>query len=155
MSTCATCGAELGARERCVDLLHDLTYRTLAHPKPALFIHQYVVDAYAAQHAAENAKPITTAFALVGLYLFAEHGHTGREVQQAHMALGRTKRRWPVFDVPSDRADLTIADVLASAPGDAQDSAIERWARSVWEIWKHERASVERLLREAKVLRGT
>jgi hypothetical protein len=40
------------------------------------------VDAYAAQHATPASKPITTAFALIGLFLFAERGFTGKQVQR-------------------------------------------------------------------------
>jgi len=50
----------------------------------AAFIHQHVVDAFAAQSADEATKPITLTFALVGLYLHVERQFTGREVQRAH-----------------------------------------------------------------------
>ena len=38
----------------------------------AAFIHQHVVDAFAAQHAGGHTKAITITFALVGLYLHVE-----------------------------------------------------------------------------------
>ncbi|HXG53369.1 MAG TPA: DUF5946 family protein, partial [candidate division Zixibacteria bacterium] len=41
------------------------------------FIHQHVVDAWAAQHADEQTKPIRLTFALVGLYLHVERGFSG------------------------------------------------------------------------------
>ena len=47
---------------------HELTAYTLSHTDPA-FIHQYAVDAFAAQTADDTTKPITLAFALMGLYL--------------------------------------------------------------------------------------
>ena len=50
------------------ELYHELSAYTLSHPDPS-FIHQYVVDAFAAQTADENTKPIALTFALVGLYL--------------------------------------------------------------------------------------
>jgi hypothetical protein len=59
------------------------------------FIQQHCVDAYGAQHSGGETKSITTAFSLVGLYLFLEHGYTGREVQQAHTTLGEQDRSWP------------------------------------------------------------
>lgn len=43
----------------------ELQAYTLAHGDPA-FIHQHVVDAWAAQHADEETKPIALTFALVG-----------------------------------------------------------------------------------------
>lgn len=56
------------------------------------FIHQFAVDAYGAQHTGSATRPITTAFALVGLYLAAKHSFTGRQVQLAHMELAPTGR---------------------------------------------------------------
>ena len=49
----------------------ELASYTLAHGDPA-FIHQHVVDAFAAQHATDDSKPIGVAFALIGLYLHVE-----------------------------------------------------------------------------------
>ena len=49
----------------------ELAYYTLAHPDPT-FIHQHIVDAYAAQTAKQDIRPITITFALVGLYLSVE-----------------------------------------------------------------------------------
>lgn len=44
----------------------------------AAFIHQHAVDAYEAQHAGGNSRPITAVFGLIGLYLALEKGYTGR-----------------------------------------------------------------------------
>jgi hypothetical protein len=63
---------------------HELCACTLQHPDPQFFIHQFLVDAYAAQTADEQTKPIELVFALAGLYLHIEKGFTGREVQRAH-----------------------------------------------------------------------
>ena len=73
------------------DLYHELCAYTLAHPSPA-FIHQHVVDAFAAQRATEQTKPIGLTFALAGLYLHVEKGFSGKQVQRAHMDMGRRKR---------------------------------------------------------------
>lgn len=81
------------------------------------FIHQHVVDAYAAQHLALESKPIYAAAALIGLYLFCERGYTGRQVQQAHMALGNRMKAWLRFQLPPQHAALTVADVLQAPPG--------------------------------------
>ena len=56
------------------------------------FILQHVVDAYGAQTASSDGKPIGIVFALVGLYLHVERAFSGRQVQKAHMELGRRKR---------------------------------------------------------------
>lgn len=117
-------------------LYHELTFYTLAHVDP-YFIHQNVVDAYTAQHATEATKPIAVTFALIGLYLCLEHGFTGRQAQLAHMKMARHRKPWLTLPLPENRGDVTIAEVLAAAPGPARDAAIRRWCESVWRSWTH------------------
>ena len=101
----------------------------------ATFIHQHVVDAFAAQHATEATKPITVAFALIGLYLHVERGFTGRQVQRAHMMLARRSRTWPTFGLPDTRGALTAADVLTAPAGRERDRAISAWCAAVWSAY--------------------
>ena len=129
------------------DAYNELAAYTLTHGDPA-FIHQHVVDAFAAQHATEDSKPIGVAFALIGLYLHVERGCSGREVQQAHVRLGRRRRTWPIFDPPPTRGEMTIADVLDAAPGGKRDRAIDDWCASVWEAWSGSHARVIALVDE-------
>jgi hypothetical protein len=110
------------------------------------FIHQHVVDAFAAQTANEFTKPIKLTFALAGLYLHVERRFTGCEVQQAHMEMARRKRVWPSFALPSDRGSITAADVLARAPGAARDDAIHSWSSAVWEVFRASKPELEELL---------
>lgn len=112
----------------------------------AEFIHQHVVDAFAAQRADEHTKPITLAFALAGLCLHLERGFTGQEVQRAHMQMARRKRVWPSFALPGDRGSITAADVLARAPGAARDAAIHAWSAAVWDAFRTNKPAVEKLL---------
>ena len=109
----------------------ELAAYTLTLGDPA-FIHQHVVDAFAAQHATEATKPITVAFALIGLYLHVERGFTGRQVQRAHMMLARRSRSWPAIPLPEHRGAMTAADVLAAPAGSERDRAIDAWCASVW-----------------------
>ena len=126
------------------DLFHELTYYTLAHPDP-FFIHQNVVDAYAAQHADSTTKPIAITFALIGLYLCIEHGFTGRQAQLAHMKMARHRKPWLTLPLPERRGDVTISDVLAEPPGPERDAAIRRWCESVWHAWSHARPAIAAL----------
>ena len=98
------------------DLFNELSFYTLSHPSPA-FIHQHVVDAFAAQHADEQSKPIATVFALIGLYLHIEKSFTGKQVQRAHMRLARHRKQWPRLEPPKDRGAIGIPQVLAAPPG--------------------------------------
>jgi hypothetical protein len=143
--TCRCCGAIVPESGRCRDLFHELSYYTLAHGD-SRFIHQHVVDAYAVQHAAENRKPLATAAGLIGLYLFAEKGWTGRQVQRAHMQLGNRMKEWPAFPPPPDPAPVHVAAVLAAPEGTARDLAIEEWARAVWTSWAPVHGEVRALL---------
>lgn len=127
-------------------LFYELTYYTLAHPDQIYFIHQHVVDAYTAQEANEHTKPIGITFALAGLYLFLERGYTGRQVQKAHMEMSNHKQTWPVIIFPKQRGDLTIQDVLASAPGDERDLMIKKWCASVWQAYHENHDAVRNLV---------
>jgi hypothetical protein len=125
----------------------ELSYYTLAHRDPS-FIHQYVVDAFAAQQADEQTNPIKLTFALVGLYLHVEKQFSGKLVQRAHMDLARQKRVWPSFTLPRDRGLLTVADVLAAPAGPERDEAIHDWSASVWGVFRDCRLLVTDLLRD-------
>jgi hypothetical protein len=125
---------------------HELTAYTLSHRDPA-FIHQYAVDAFAAQTADDTTKPITLAFALVGLYLAAERQYSGRNVQRVHTLLARRRKRWPKFDIPEFRGAITVGDVVDTPPGPERDEAIRRWAVSVWQAYSAQRDAVLDLLK--------
>jgi len=123
------------------ELYNELSFYTLAHGDPA-FIHQNVVDAFAAQHAEESTKPITIVFALIGLYLHVEKGFTGKQVQRAHMQLAKYRRQWFMPALPLDRGAIRIQDVLAVAPGPARDAMIRKWCESAWQPWSASRQQI-------------
>ena len=116
------------------------------------FILQHVVDAFAVQTANTGTKPIGVVFGLVGLYLHVERQFSGHQVQKAHMVLGRRKRDWPSVYLPEYRGSMTVADVLAAAPGPDRDKAIDDWCRSVWTAFTRNRESVIVLLREYQII---
>ena len=130
-------------REAC----EQLQYYTLGHGDPK-FIHQHVVDAWAAQHADEHTRPIALTFALVGLYLHLERGRSGRQVQQAHMRLARRRRAWPSFPLPRERGPITAVEAHAAPAGTARDRAIDAWCASVWRAYAASHDAVAALLRE-------
>jgi hypothetical protein len=130
---------------------HELSAYTLSLGDRT-FLHQHVVDAWAAQHASVESKPIGVFFALVGLYLHVERSFTGREVQRAHMQLARRKEPWPVGALPAARGNVTALDVLAAPEGAARDAMIELWARSVWEAHAESRELVIEVLRRRGII---
>jgi hypothetical protein len=131
---------------------HELCCYTIAHRDPS-FVHQYVVDAFGAQRADEQTKPIGVTFSLVGLYLHVERQFSGRQVQRAHMELGRRKRPWPSFALPSDRGSMTAADVMKAPAGPERDAAIDAWCASVWAAFRQHHGTVAELLRQYQIIR--
>lgn len=115
------------------------------------FILQHVVDAFAAQTASEDTRPIAVVFALVGLYLRVEKHFDGRRVQQVHKQLGDRKRPWPAVHLPDDRGSMSAADVLAAPVGAERDKAIDDWCHSVWTAFGANREMVIALLREYQI----
>ncbi len=116
-------------------MFYELSCYTQTHPDPS-FIHQYAVDAFAAQRADKNTKPIALAFALIGLYLHIEKNFTGKEVQMAHVKLAKHQKQWPKFDLPEHRGDIRISDVITAPDGPERDETIRKWSASVWEAYK-------------------
>jgi hypothetical protein len=128
------------------DQCNELAFYTLAHKDPA-FIHQHLVDAFAAQHADVSTKPITLVFALIGLYLHVEKGYTGKQVQLAHMQMAKHRKQWVQPPLIKKRGSITAADVLAATPGPVRDAMIDMWSVSVWDAWKDSRAQIAELAR--------
>jgi L,D-peptidoglycan transpeptidase YkuD (ErfK/YbiS/YcfS/YnhG family) len=120
---------------------NELSFYTLSHPSMD-FIHQEVVDAWAAQTADVNTKPVKITFALIGLYLYLEKGYTGKEVQQAHMMLAKNRKDWLKFELPKERGSLSVSDVLKEEPGPNRDLAIKKWCEEVWKAYSDSRDKI-------------
>ena len=129
---------------------HELSAYTMTHGD-VRFIHQHVVDAWGAQSARPDGKPIRLIFSLAGLYLHLEKGLTGRQVQLAHIKMGRRRRAWPQLELPSQRGDLTAIDVMQSPAGPDRERAIDEWCASVWAAFSHHREAIITLLDELGV----
>ena len=123
----------------------ELQGYTLSRGDPT-FVHQHIVDAWAAQHADSSSKPMELAFALVGLYLHVDRGFTGRQVQRIHTVLSQRSRNWPSFPLPSERGAVTALDVVAAPAGPRRDQAIDAWCASVWNAFSVSHRPVAELL---------
>ncbi|WP_051142583.1 DUF5946 family protein [Gryllotalpicola ginsengisoli] len=149
MSTCPGCGLVrpddpaavpadgLDASAECWAVYGEVTARAISEPRLAPW-HQLAVDAYAAQHPLASAKPIRTAFALIGLLLAVERGASGFEVRAAHKRLADARRDWPAFARPAalDEVRLTVAEVRAATDPAAHIAALQTWAAAVWAAWR-------------------
>ncbi|MEL7670658.1 DUF5946 family protein [Methanobacterium sp.] len=127
------------------EMFYKLSCYTQTHPDPS-FIHQYAVNAFAAQYADENTKPITITFALIGLYLHIEKDFSGREVQIAHVKLAKHRKEWPKFDLPVQRGYVTVYDVLEAPRGHERGEMIQRWCISVWDAYRDSHKKVADLV---------
>src|SRR5437660_405187 len=110
MRQCELCGAKLLEGKECLDLYHELAFYTLKQDH-SYFIHQLIVDAYGAQHITKDSKPVTVFAALVGLYLFAEKGFSGKEVQDMHVKLGNKMKEFKLSSMPTNKASINVGDV--------------------------------------------
>ncbi len=113
---------------------HELTFYTLSL-RDKEFIHQHVVDAFGAQNADSNTKPIALFFSLAGLYLFVENKYTGRQVQKAHQAMAAKTKKFIKLNLPGSRGDITIKNVLDEPAGSARNTKIMEWCQSVWSAY--------------------
>lgn len=126
-------------------MFYKLSCYTQTHPDPS-FIHQYAVDAFTAQCANGNTKPITISFALIGLYLHIEKNFSGREVQIAHVKLAKHRKEWPKFNLPLSRGHVTVYDVLDAPRGPERDEMIHKWCISVWDAYSDSHKKVADLV---------
>jgi hypothetical protein len=124
------------------DLFNELSYYTLEHPDKRYFIHQHIVDAYSAQKADNNIKPVSIVFSLAGLYLYLVKNYSGREVQLAHMRLVKSKKVLPLINLPETRGEITLLEVLTARPGNERDKMIRDWCYSVWMAYQDSHESI-------------
>jgi Family of unknown function (DUF5946) len=140
-----TSKAEMSTTQSSQPHFHELSFYTLSHPDPVYFIHQHAVDAFAAQTADENTKPIKLTFALIGLYLFLEKRYTGKQVQNAHVKLSQNKKVWPSLTLPKERGAITVNQVLQAEAGEPRDQKIKKWCESVWAAYENGHQAIAHL----------
>ena len=116
------------------DLYNELAYYTLSH-KGKDFIHQHIVDAFAIQTANEHTKPIKITYALIGIYLHIEKGYTGKQVQMAHVEMSKKSKVFPQIILPTNRGEISIADVLKITNPEERDKQIHGWCASIWKAF--------------------
>jgi len=127
------------------EMYNELVYYTLSLGDEE-FIHQHIVDAFGAQIANKNTKPIGICFALAGLYLHLEKNYTGRQVQLAHMQMAKRRKNWPALEIPDFRGNITIADVLNTKPGEERKEMIHKWCISAWRAYQESHDIVAALI---------
>jgi Family of unknown function (DUF5946) len=126
-----------------IEKYNELAYYTLGL-QDTCFIHQYIVDAYTAQTADVNTKPISLTFALVGLYLYIEKDFEGKEVQQFHTLMSNNKLNWPNFELPVHRGEINV-DMILHAEIEDRKTMIKNWCHAVWAGFSTSHTEVEKI----------
>ena len=142
--------SRFNASSECLELFRELSGIHFDEADPS-FIHQIALDCYGAQHVCGPAKPITTAYSLIGLCLHIEHGFTGRQVQRAHTILARKPATWPELPAPTHRYPITVASVVACEHAAVRTERLEDWARSTWDAWRNEHMWVRSIIRNHRL----
>jgi hypothetical protein len=154
---CPGCGLELAISELPYDRKFNASPECWAvfegviaaeFQDPALFgrVHQLTVDAYAVQHAGGRHPDKSVDVHLVGLYLVLDKGVAPAAVPPRLQKLAGAITAWPHFDVPAERARLTVGDVERAAGAVEQHARLAReWASAVWRCWREHHPAVRAL----------
>lgn len=141
----------LSASLACQRLFHEALGFELEHADELGHLHQFMVDAYGAQHPLPPTPTIRVYYSLVGLHLAIDQGWTGLKVRDAHQRMGKPAGWWPVVHAPKDRGVVTIAQVAAAGMAASSPAGhkqlVTEWGRSVWAAWKAEHAAIRDLTR--------
>ncbi len=105
-------------------------------------VHQFTVDAYAAQHPGEPSRRSIQSVAvhLIGLYQAIDLGWSAEKIIKARKAMSKSDLLW--LDPPPATYAMTILDVAGVQ--DAQDHArrVRAWAQAVWQHWEAHHATI-------------
>ena len=76
------------------------------------FDHQYLVDIFCCETYAPETKPISIAFALVGLYLFLEKDFSWKLIQNFHKHLSKQNIILPQISIHIKNPEFLIEDMI-------------------------------------------
>lgn len=113
---------------------------------PALFgaVHQLTVDAYAAQHPADQ-PPKSLLCHLVGLQAAIACGHDQTAAREALKAFVENRATFPMLAAPIDLGPLTVVDVADARTPQWHCDIVRRWASQVWLAWSDQHAAIAAL----------
>jgi hypothetical protein len=109
--------------------------------------HQYTAHAYAAQHPGKpNPQTIQSINVhLVALYLLLEKELEPHQVAKPMAQLAKIKAQLEWLEPPDSRGELTIREVHAAQESAQHLDLTQRWAKSVWQAWKHQHTAIRSL----------
>lgn len=103
------------------------------------------VDAYAVQHPGHPSPQSVQSVAghLVRLCLFLEHGLDNDRANDAILAATRMKSKFAWLSPPSNRGEITVADVDRAITAEHHIALVRAWAKSAWSAWESHRAQIQ------------
>ena len=111
-------------------------------------LSQWLVDAYAAQHATniERRNRQSVALHLISLCAAFEHAMPAEDRRRliGHLA----HREYPALHPPVTSFAITIRDVAGAADRDRPD-VVQQWARTTWDAWATHHQPVRAWLADA------
>jgi hypothetical protein len=106
-------------------------------------VHRLGVDAYAVQHPG-NPSPQTiqsVARHLIRLCLLLEHELAMDRANDAMLAATKSKFVW--LTPPSNRGEITVADVHRATTAEDHTALVRTWAESAWTAWKPHHGQIQ------------
>jgi uncharacterized protein DUF5946 len=97
-------------------------------------VSQWLVDAYAAQHATNTDRRNRQSVALHLISLCAEYEHDMPAERRQRLIGHLAHREYPALDPPVTSFAITVRDVAGSADRDRAGVA-QQWARTTWGGW--------------------
>ena len=97
-------------------------------------VHQRSIDAYALQHAGGAHPDKSVCIHLVGLYLVIEKALAPMAAPPIMQRVAQRKE-WPHLEPPTERAVLTVADVVVGGTQEEHAASVRTWSDAVWRTW--------------------
>lgn len=108
--------------------------------------HRLTVDAYAAQHAGVESRRSTQSVCahLVALQLVIERKLAPEYVTRLIVSAVRLAPEFHWLAPPNFAGTLTVLDVAQTVSAGDHETAVRRWANSVWHAWQPHHVQVRR-----------
>jgi hypothetical protein len=145
---CPECGAPGAATsEACEKRFQDLGVERFDDSELAAD-WRLIVDCYSIQHDKYIRSGRSCAAHLTGVCIALEHRGDASLLRAVQQWLGRT-RELARPAVPARRGEVTIDDVIATAPED-RHAAVLHWAASAWAAWAEHQPLARAWIAEAR-----
>lgn len=118
--------------------------------------HQFTVDAYACQHIGikEDKSAVNSVnIHLASLYLMCEEGMDWNGAPQFRQAFSQYYKNNNILEwltPPKSFGEYTIYDIWENKDPNAHFNLSQKWAKAVWDAWKHQHQRIRHLVHQVK-----